>query len=70
MIDRGRIAKLERDIARADRHIKDMERGIIRLKRAGMDTGNEEARLEALVEAQAERIAIRIALLTGPENSK
>ena len=61
----ARVAKLERDIARTDQHIKDMERGIMRLKKAGMDTSDEEARLTAVVEAQAERIAMRIALLTG-----
>jgi hypothetical protein len=33
-----------------------------------MNTSDEEARLNALVEAQAERIALRIALFTaGPE---
>jgi hypothetical protein len=30
-----------------------------------MDTRSEEARLDELVEAQADRIALRIALLTG-----
>jgi hypothetical protein len=64
-MDQDRIAKLEREIARADQHIKDMERGIMRLKKAGMDTRSEEARLDELVEAQADRIALRIALLTG-----
>jgi hypothetical protein len=70
MDTKARIGKLERDIARAEQHIKDMERGIMRLKQAGMNTSDEEARLDVLVEAQGERIALRIALLTGDADGK
>lgn len=68
MIDQQRLMQLERDIAEADLQIERAQRAIERLRKATIDTTAEKDRLQFLRHAQAERAALRIALLIGHAN--
>ncbi len=68
MTDQQRLAKLEREIMIGDAEIRLAERAIERSRLAGINTKDEQAKLQVVLRTQAERIALRIALLTGQAN--